>query len=239
MSEQSEQDKHIKCKVCKCKYMNDEEHIKQDFVYNRLGGQLESCVNRRDRTNKDKEKKKQQIIDTNVDTLCTRCCQVKPQTGFGEYEMYVYDKELKRTQKVMMPYKSCARCREQQNKYQGDNADKQRAYSTLHKQEQEVNKDTEQVCARCLETEPTSEYGEYKTWAFTQDTSPVQEVFLPYKSCKGCRDKDKLYNEERRGRGDTSTRDTSDDNGCIEYESGCYYDGCVGYSSDGDMVGFR
>ena len=133
--------------------------------------------------------------------MYTRCCQVKPKTGFGEYEMYVYDKELKRTQKVMMPYKSCARCREQQNKYQEDNADKQRAYSTLHKSkklQQEVNKETEHVCSRCLKTKPKSDYGEYKTWAFTQDTSPVQEVFLLYKQCKDCRDKNTLYYTERR-----------------------------------------
>ena len=133
MSGQSEQDKYIKCKGCKCKYINDEEHIKQDFGYNRLGEQFESCVNCRNRTNKYKEKKKQQSIDTNVDTLCTRCCQVNPKTEPGEYDMYVYDKEL-RTQKVMVPYKSCARCREQQNTYQEYNADKYKGSAILHKQ---------------------------------------------------------------------------------------------------------
>ena len=40
MSEQVEQDKYIKCKGCKCKYINDDEHIKQYFGYNRLGEQL-------------------------------------------------------------------------------------------------------------------------------------------------------------------------------------------------------
>ena len=105
---------------------------------------------------------------------------------------------------------------------------------------QEVDNATEQVCTRCLKIKPKSDYGEYKTWAFTQDTSPVQEVFLPYKSCKDCRDKDKIYNKERRGKSDTTdTSESSDDNGCIEYESDCYYDGCVEYNSDGDMVGFR
>ena len=126
MAEQNEQNKYIKCKGCKCKYIYDEEHIKQDFGYNRLGEQLKSCVNCRDRTKKDKEEKKQQSTDTNVNKLCTRCCQVKPETEFGEYEMSAYDKELKRTQKVMVPYKSRARCREQQNKYQEHNADKQK-----------------------------------------------------------------------------------------------------------------
>ena len=40
MAEQNGQTKYIKCKGCKCKYINDEEHIKQDFGYNRLGEQL-------------------------------------------------------------------------------------------------------------------------------------------------------------------------------------------------------
>ena len=242
MSEQSEQDKYVKCKGCKCKYTNDEEHIKQDFGYNRLSEQLKSCVNCRNITKQYKDNKRQQSSDSNVDKLCTRCCQVKPKTEVGEYEMYVYDKELKITQTVMVPYKSCARCREQLNKYHEYITDKQRTYVTLHKSknlQQEVNKETEQVCSRCLKIKPKSDYGEYKTWAFTQDTSPVQEVFLPYKSCTQCRDNDKLYNKERRGRSDTSTSDISDDNVCIEYEYDCYYDGCVEYNYDGDMVGFR
>ena len=50
---------------------------------------------------------------------------------------------------------------------------------------------------------------------------------------------DKIYKKVQQGKSDTSTSDTSDDNGCIEYESDCYYDGCVEYDSDGDMVGFR
>ena len=44
MAEQNEQNKYIKCKGCQCKYINDEEHIQQDFGYNRLGEQLKSYV---------------------------------------------------------------------------------------------------------------------------------------------------------------------------------------------------
>ena len=120
----------------------------------------------------------QQSIDTNVNNLCTRCCKAKSKTEFGEYEMHVYDKELGRTQQVMVTYKSCARCREKTNKYKEE------------KVQQKADKETEQVCSRCLKIKPKSDYGEYKTWAFTKDTNPVQEVFLPYKSCKGCRDKE-------------------------------------------------
>ena len=76
---------------------------------------------------------KQQSADTNVNKLCTRCRQVKTPTEFGEYELHVYDKELKRTQQVMVPYKSCARCREQQKQYKEKNADKQKQYMTICK----------------------------------------------------------------------------------------------------------
>ena len=44
MSGQSEEDKCIKCKGCGCKYINDGEHIKQSFWYNRLGENIKSCV---------------------------------------------------------------------------------------------------------------------------------------------------------------------------------------------------
>ena len=78
MTEPSEQDKYIKCKGCTCKYTNDDEHIKQYFVYNRLSEQLKTCVKCRNRNKHDKDKNKQQSVDTNVNKLCTRCCQFKP-----------------------------------------------------------------------------------------------------------------------------------------------------------------
>ena len=43
MSGQSEEDKHIKCKGCNCKYVND-EHKKQEFGYSILGEQIKTCV---------------------------------------------------------------------------------------------------------------------------------------------------------------------------------------------------
>ena len=36
MAEQGKIDKYIKCSKCRCKYINDEEHIKADFGYTRL-----------------------------------------------------------------------------------------------------------------------------------------------------------------------------------------------------------
>ena len=120
MATQSEQDKYIKCKGCKCKYINDGEHIKQDSGYNRLGKQLKSCVKCRNQTKKGREKTKQQSVDTNVNTLCSRCCQIKPKSDFGNYKIQAYDTELKRTREVVISHKSCDRCREQQNKYRED-----------------------------------------------------------------------------------------------------------------------
>ena len=76
MTEQDSKDKYIKCKGCKCKYINDEGHIKEDFGYNRLGEKLKTCVKCRSKSQLFKEQAKQQTINTNVNTLCTRCCQV-------------------------------------------------------------------------------------------------------------------------------------------------------------------
>ena len=87
---------------------------------------------------------------------------------------------------------------------------------------------------------PKSDYGEYITWAFTQDTSPVQEVFLPYKSCKYCRDKDKLYNKERRVIIYTSDDDSSDTNS--SYSDQCVYDAGdyeVGFSNMLKQINFN
>ena len=123
MATQSEQDKYIKCKWCKCKYISDDEHIKQDSGYNRLGKQLKPCVKCRNQNKKGREIAKQQSIDTNVNTLCSRCCQVKPKSDFGEYNIQAYDTELKRSREVVISYKSCEICREQHNTYREDNHD--------------------------------------------------------------------------------------------------------------------
>ena len=44
MTEQVEHETYIKCSACKCKYINDDEHIKIDFGYNRLNVQYKTCV---------------------------------------------------------------------------------------------------------------------------------------------------------------------------------------------------
>ena len=43
-------DKYIKCSRCKCKYINDNEHIKHGFGYNRLEERYTTCVKCRENT---------------------------------------------------------------------------------------------------------------------------------------------------------------------------------------------
>ena len=51
MEEQHGEDKYIKCSKCKCKYINDDEHIKKDFGYNRLNERYKTCVKCRTKRN--------------------------------------------------------------------------------------------------------------------------------------------------------------------------------------------
>ena len=49
MAEQDSKEEYIKCSQCKCKYTNDEEHIKTDFGYTRLNEQYKTCSKCRNR----------------------------------------------------------------------------------------------------------------------------------------------------------------------------------------------
>ena len=49
MTEDNRIDKYIKCSRCKCKYINDNEHIKHDFGYNRLEERYKTCVKCREK----------------------------------------------------------------------------------------------------------------------------------------------------------------------------------------------
>ena len=44
MSEHDNDDKHIKCVKCKCKYHNNDESIKDNFGFKRLGDRYKCCV---------------------------------------------------------------------------------------------------------------------------------------------------------------------------------------------------
>ncbi len=41
---QQQTDKYIKCSTCKCKYINDNAHILNDFGYNRLDERYKCCM---------------------------------------------------------------------------------------------------------------------------------------------------------------------------------------------------
>ena len=60
MAEQSGSDKFIKCTNCKCKYINEPEHIKTDFGYSRLNERYKTCVKCRTRNNAYSAKHKEQ-----------------------------------------------------------------------------------------------------------------------------------------------------------------------------------
>ena len=44
MTEQYSKHKYIKCSRCKCKYINDDEQIKNEFGFTRLGEQFQTCI---------------------------------------------------------------------------------------------------------------------------------------------------------------------------------------------------
>ena len=48
MAEESKDDKYIRCSKCRSKYVNDEEHISNNFGYTRLEEIYNTCVNCRE-----------------------------------------------------------------------------------------------------------------------------------------------------------------------------------------------
>ena len=61
MTEKNGDTTHIKCSKCKCQYINDDEHIKNDFGYSRLGTRYKTCSKCRAKT-KGKQQTGQQTI---------------------------------------------------------------------------------------------------------------------------------------------------------------------------------
>ena len=82
--EQNGCDKYIRCSVCKCKYINDDSHIKDDFGYNRLGERYKTCVKCRGKNHKYREKQLAQPVDADH-KCCSKCLRIKPTTDYGEY----------------------------------------------------------------------------------------------------------------------------------------------------------
>ena len=54
-------DKYIKCSRRKCRYINDDEHIKYEFGYNRLSERFKTCAKCRKRTHKYCKEHREQI----------------------------------------------------------------------------------------------------------------------------------------------------------------------------------
>ena len=67
MTENNRIDKYIKCSRCKCKDINDNEHIKHDFGYNRLEERYKTCVKCRERnTTQDKAPYKRETTNKSI-----------------------------------------------------------------------------------------------------------------------------------------------------------------------------
>ena len=65
MAEESKTDKYIICSKCKSKYINDEEHIKNDFGYTRLEERYKTCVKCRARGKTFYINHRDEILDKN------------------------------------------------------------------------------------------------------------------------------------------------------------------------------
>ena len=53
---------NIKCSVCKCKYVNDDEHIQADFGYNARNERYKTCIKCRTK----KKERDEQHKDENI-----------------------------------------------------------------------------------------------------------------------------------------------------------------------------
>ena len=93
MTEPSEESKYIQCSKCGCKYINDDEHIKQDFGDNRLEKRFKTCVKCKGKNREYKKVYKekgteccgqydQSIFDHHQ--FCTRCFKIKAKIDYGE-----------------------------------------------------------------------------------------------------------------------------------------------------------
>ena len=93
MSEENKNDKHTICSKCKCKYINDEEHISTDFGYTRLEERYKTCVKcrakkivhsktyyekhkeqMREHSKKYHEEPKEQIREPHTPKVICKCC---------------------------------------------------------------------------------------------------------------------------------------------------------------------
>ena len=108
MTEQQGSDKYIKCSACKCKYINDDEHIKADFGYSRLNQRYKTCVTCRGKQIERKQKIDEEIMNDDS-KRCSRCRNVRTVKEYGVYNgVVVIDGKCCKQQ---LTYKTCSSCR--------------------------------------------------------------------------------------------------------------------------------
>ena len=79
MTEHNREEKYIKCSQCKCKYINDDKHIDNDFGFNRLGERYKSCTKCRNNRAKRFACLKKEADDSDGKLKhCNRCYKNKP-----------------------------------------------------------------------------------------------------------------------------------------------------------------
>ena len=63
MTEVKGNNQYIYCSRCKCRYINDAEHIKLDFGFNRLNENFKTCIKCRGVAQKSREKKLKEEVE--------------------------------------------------------------------------------------------------------------------------------------------------------------------------------
>ena len=115
-------ERYIICTRCKCKYINDDNHIKSDFGYSRLNERFKTCVKCRNKyvENKDdvKQKREKLLKEANESDgkikLCNRCYQNKSIDEFVCPNGKTYN--------------ACYRCLQTRDAREADEALKQKCY---------------------------------------------------------------------------------------------------------------
>ena len=91
---------HIKCSVCKCKYVNAEQQIKVDFGYNKQNERYKSCVKCRSRNAQFRENHKEQKRDYDKQRIQKKLEeQPENKRELDKYQKLKYDKIYNHTRR--------------------------------------------------------------------------------------------------------------------------------------------
>ena len=75
-------EQHIICSRCKSKFINDDEHIKANFGYNKLGGRYKTCVSCRLKKNNSVDTKKDDKQEDKQEDKCDGVVIANEQNNF-------------------------------------------------------------------------------------------------------------------------------------------------------------